>query len=59
MTQADETRAAVEGYFAAWTSHRPDEAFGFLAPNLQFAGPTAAYDTRFDATELRKLLGAR
>ena len=42
---ADETRRAVEGYFNAWTTHRPDDAFAFLADDLKFAGPTAAYDS--------------
>lgn len=41
----EETRRAVEGYFTAWTIHQPDEAFGFLAPDLKFAGPTASYET--------------
>ena len=42
---ADETRRAVQGYFDAWTSHRPDEAFAFLAPDLKFGGPTASYES--------------
>lgn len=41
----EETRRAVEGYFDAWTSHDPDRAFSYLAPDLKFAGPTAGYDS--------------
>ena len=33
------------GYFSAWTSHKTDEAFAFLAPDLRFGGPTASYDS--------------
>ena len=40
-----QTRAAVEGYFGAWTSNRVDDAFGFLAPDLHFAGPSASYES--------------
>ena len=43
MSKTEETLGAVRGYFDAWTSHQPDEAFSFLAPDLQFAGPTAGY----------------
>jgi hypothetical protein len=45
MALEDDTRRVVEGYFNAWTNDRPDEAFGFLAPDLRFGGPTAAYDS--------------
>jgi hypothetical protein len=41
----DATRAAVEGYFGAWTSNRVDDAYAFLAPNLHFAGPSARYES--------------
>lgn len=53
MGHADQTRATVEGYFEAWTSHRPDHAFQFLAPHLRFAGPTATYES---ADEFRPAL---
>ena len=42
---ADDTRRAVMGYFTAWTTHRTDDAFELLASDLQFAGPTASYDS--------------
>jgi hypothetical protein len=45
MSRANETRKTVEGYFSAWTSHRTDEAFRLLAPNLEFFGPSASYKT--------------
>jgi SnoaL-like domain len=45
MGLEDETRRAVEGYFNAWTNHRPEEAFAFLATELRFGGPTASYDS--------------
>jgi hypothetical protein len=40
-----DTRAAVEGYFGAWTANRVDDAYGWLAPNLHFAGPNASYES--------------
>jgi hypothetical protein len=43
MGNPEETRKAVEGYFAAWTTKRVDEAYGWLSPNLEFAGPNARY----------------
>lgn len=43
MSQADETRKTVLGYFNAWTAKRPDEAFTFLADDLAFWGPTNSY----------------
>jgi hypothetical protein len=43
MSQADETRRVVEGYFAAWTGNQVREARAWLADDLQFAGPTASY----------------
>lgn len=46
MTLHDETRRVVEAYFAAWTSHRPDDAFELLADDLWFSGPSAEYRTR-------------
>jgi hypothetical protein len=48
-----DTRTAVEGYFRAWTSHRPDEAYAWLADDLHFRGPNASYDT---ATAFRPAL---
>ncbi|HKV86763.1 MAG TPA: nuclear transport factor 2 family protein [Candidatus Dormibacteraeota bacterium] len=53
MDEASETRAAVEGYFQAWTTRRPEEAFAFLAPDLKFSGPTASYES---ADEFRPAL---
>ena len=41
----EDTRRVVEGYFHAWTNHDPGAAFGFLAADLQFGGPTASYDS--------------
>ena len=46
MAQEDETRSVVEGYFAAWTSNKPLEAYALLADDLAFAGPNAKYATR-------------
>ncbi len=42
MTVHD-TKSTVEAYFAAWTTHRVDDAFALLSPDLEFAGPTASY----------------
>jgi ketosteroid isomerase-like protein len=42
MTAEEETRRVVEGYFAAWTSNKVDEAYALLADDLAFWGPTAA-----------------
>jgi hypothetical protein len=39
----DETRRVVDTYFSAWTNNRVDEAYGTLAPELEFSGPTASY----------------
>jgi hypothetical protein len=33
------------GYFSAWTNHKTDDAYAFLAPNLRFGGPTASYES--------------
>ena len=35
----------MEGYFNAWTGHQPDDAYSFLAEDLNFAGPTGSYDS--------------
>jgi ketosteroid isomerase-like protein len=43
MTNPDETRRVVQAYFDAWTHKKPDEAFALLAPDLEFAGPSAHY----------------
>jgi hypothetical protein len=43
MTTPDETRRVVEGYFAAWTANRVDDAYALLADDLAFWGPTASY----------------
>jgi hypothetical protein len=45
MTIEEETKSTVERYFAAWTSKRVDEAYALLAPNLEFCGPSAKYDS--------------
>jgi SnoaL-like domain len=45
MTQADETRKAVQAYFDAWTTQRVDDAYAVLAPDLKFAGPSASYES--------------
>ena len=45
MTAQDETRRVVEGYFAAWTAKKVDEACAFLADDLKITGPTASYDS--------------
>ena len=41
----DDTRRVVERYFSAWTANRVDDAYALLAPDLQFAGPTASYES--------------
>lgn len=43
-TTPSETRKIVEGYFAAWTTKKVDDAHALLAPDLEFAGPTANYE---------------
>jgi SnoaL-like domain len=43
MTTSEETRKTVLGYFNAWTTHKTDEAYAFLADDLAFWGPTASY----------------
>ena len=43
MTAQDTTRRVVEAYFAAWTTKKVDEAYAFLAEDLEFSGPTASY----------------
>jgi SnoaL-like domain len=45
MTAEEETRRVVEGYFAAWTSNKVDEAYALLADDLAFWGPTASYQS--------------
>ncbi len=45
MAQQDETRRVVEGYFAAWTANRLDDACALLANDLKISGPTASYDS--------------
>jgi hypothetical protein len=45
MSQAEETRKTVLGYFSAWTAKRPDEAYAFLADDLAFWGPTNSYSS--------------
>jgi hypothetical protein len=45
VTAQDETRRIVEGYFAAWTANKIDEACTYLADDLNIAGPTASYDS--------------
>jgi hypothetical protein len=45
MTRSDETRRVVEGYFSAWTSNKTAEARALLADDLQFAGPSASYQS--------------
>jgi len=39
------TREIVEGYFNAWTTKRPADAYALLAPDLEFSGPGASYKT--------------
>ena len=38
-------RDIVQAYFNAWTSNDIDTAYGLLARDLHFAGPTAGYDS--------------
>jgi hypothetical protein len=45
MSREDETRAAVEGYFSAWTANQVAEAYAWLAADLEFIGPTARYES--------------
>ena len=45
MTAEEDTRRVVEGYFAAWTSNKVDEAYALLADDLAFWGPTASYQS--------------
>jgi len=45
MIAPEETRRVVEGYFAAWTSKKVDEAYALLADDLAFWGPTASYQS--------------
>jgi hypothetical protein len=45
MSAAEATRETVLGYFNAWTTKRPDEAYTFLADDLTFWGPTASYSS--------------
>ncbi len=42
-TTEQATRAAVEGYFAAWTNNDVPAAYALLADDLEFVGPTASY----------------
>ncbi|HZS40310.1 MAG TPA: nuclear transport factor 2 family protein [Polyangia bacterium] len=53
MSTHDETRRIVERYFAAWTANKVDEAYGLLAEELEFVGPTASYRS---AAEFRPAL---
>src|SRR5271169_1741631 len=39
----DDTRRIVESYFAAWTARKTSEAYGLLAEDLEFTGPTASF----------------
>jgi ketosteroid isomerase-like protein len=41
----NETRTVVEAYFNASTTRRVDDAYALLADNLEFAGPTASYES--------------
>jgi len=50
----DETRRVVESYFAAWTARKTSEAYGLLAEDLEFTGPTASYQS---AAAFRPALG--
>jgi ketosteroid isomerase-like protein len=43
MTNEDETRRAVLGYFRAWTTKDVAAAYALLADDLEFVGPTARY----------------
>jgi ketosteroid isomerase-like protein len=45
MITEEETRRVVEGYFAAWTSNKVDEAYALLADDLAFWGPTPSYQS--------------
>src|SRR5262245_23893610 len=45
MAVQDETRRAVETYFAAWTTGNVDAAYAVLADDLTFVGPTASYQS--------------
>ena len=45
MTVQQETRRAVETYFAAWTAGDVDAAYAMLADDLTFVGPTASYQS--------------
>ena len=44
-TDEQTTRRVVEGYFAAWTTHRTADAYALLAEDLHFIGPTASYES--------------
>jgi hypothetical protein len=46
VTKEDETKRVVMGYFDAWTSKKPAEAYEFLADNLDFSGPGATFHSR-------------
>jgi hypothetical protein len=37
MTTQDTTRGVVEGYFAAWTAEKVDEAYALLKASLPWA----------------------
>ena len=45
MSNPDETRRVVEGYFTAWTGKKTTEAYALLAKDLQFSGPSASYQS--------------
>src|SRR5262245_24716217 len=53
MPDANQTRAVVEAYFAAWTQNDVAAAYACLAPDLEFIGPSAHYTT---AEEFRPAL---
>jgi ketosteroid isomerase-like protein len=48
-----DTRDVVMAYFEAWTTHDVPAAFACLAPDLQFVGPNASYQS---AEEFRPAL---
>jgi ketosteroid isomerase-like protein len=45
MITEEATRRVVEGYFAAWSSNKVDEAYALLAEDIAFWGPTASYQS--------------
>jgi len=42
------TREIVMGYFTGWTTGRAADAYALLAPDLEFSGPGASYQSAAD-----------